>query len=291
MLERNRSAGRPLGALILALLLATGATASPASPTIRPAAAASSWTGGVNVYRDGVFTTQKTWLWCTAAGVQIVRNMVDRDDDHSRRNQERYFDWMRGRNRYLLPVSAGVDPQGWTAGLQHFVDARYRLFAHGSFDAAIRAAAIRIRKTGLPVALAVANGNHGWILHGFSATADPLTDDGFRVTSVRVTGPLWGLQNRTSGYDMTPNKKLTITALRRFFSPWKYAPKAMIWDGRYVSIQPVTARQRVDVRAEAAPPADAGRTVPERQRRHRPAIPTFGPRRLSGPPTWWPTVP
>jgi hypothetical protein len=65
----------------------------------------------------------------------------------------------------------------------------------------------------------------------------------------------------------------------------------MIWDGRYVSIQPVTARQRVDVRAEAAPPADAGRTGPERERRKRPAIPTIGPRRLSGPPTWWPTVP
>ena len=27
--------------------------------------------------------------------------------------------------------------------------------------------------------------------------------------------------------------------LRRFFTPWRYAPMAMIWDGRYVSIQPV----------------------------------------------------
>src|SRR5918992_3886735 len=34
------------------------------------------WTGGVNLYRTGVFSTQKTWIWCTAAGAQISRNIV-----------------------------------------------------------------------------------------------------------------------------------------------------------------------------------------------------------------------
>ena len=231
----------------LALAIALGwASAAPA-----PSAAA--WSGGVNLYRDGVFTTQKTWLWCTAAGVQIARNIVDGEADHSRAGQQRYFEWMRTRNRYDLPESAGVDPAGWTAGLRRFVDDRYRLVSSGSFDAALRSAVTSLRRTGLPVALTVSKGNHGWLLHGFRATADPATTDDFRVTSVRVTGPLWGRQNRSFGYDMRPNTQLTVAELRTFFTPWWYAPKRMVWDGRYVSIQPL-GDGRATVRVAPAVP-------------------------------------
>jgi hypothetical protein len=241
---------RPVLGLVAALTLLAASAGVPSVARAAP----ETWDGSVNLYRDGVYTTQKTWLWCTAAGLQIIRNMVERDDDHSRGSQERYFDWMRGRNRYDLPESAGVDPVGWTAGLRRFVDDRYRLQSHGSFDEALRLAVIRIRKTGLPVALTVSNGNHGWVLHGFTATADPLVDDGFRITSVRVTGPLWGRQNRSFGYDMRPNTKLTVGELRRFFTPWHYDPKPMVWDGRYVSIQPVTDGP-VTMRVAAPEPA------------------------------------
>ena len=55
--------------------------------------------------------------------------MVRGTADHTKAGQRRYFEWMRRRNRYDLPVSAGVDPQGWTAGMRHFVDDRYRLVA------------------------------------------------------------------------------------------------------------------------------------------------------------------
>ncbi len=255
---------RPVLGLVVALGLAlgpssVGATATRAAEAAPPAvdgattSAPVAWDGSINLYRKGVFTTQQTWLWCTAAGVQIVRNIVERDDDHSRRSQDRYFDWMRERNRYDLPVSAGVDPAGWTAGMRRFVDDRYRLIASDTFDEALRLAVIRMRKTSLPVALTVSHGNHGWILHGFAATADPLVTSDFRVTSVRVTGPLWGRQNSSFGYDMRPNTKLTTRQLRTFFTPWKYAPKAMVWDGRYVSIQPVTPRKATTSSGGASP--------------------------------------
>ncbi len=236
---------RPLVALSIVLVTLTASTgvvaaaqaSGPATlataPRLLPA-----WDGSIDLYRDGVFTTQKTWLWCTAAGVQIVRNIVERDDDHSTSGQRRYFDWMRGRNRYDLPEAAGVDPQGWTAGLRHFVDDRYRLVASRSFAAGLRSAVENLRRTGLPVALTVANGGHGWILTGFAATADPLLTDDFEVTSVRVVGPLFGRQSR-NGYDMAPGTKLSTDALRRFFTAWNYEPMAMVWDGRFVSIQPV----------------------------------------------------
>ena len=250
-------------AMVLALVIAAtitlvGAngprTVLAADPTL-PA-----WDGGVDLYRDGTFTTQKSWLWCTAAGIQIVRNIVDGQEDHSTSGQRRYFNWMRGHNRYTLPLSAGVDPQGWTAGLRHFVDDRYRLVASTTFESALRSAVKRLRLTNLPVALTVSHGNHGWILTGFSATADPSLTASFKVTSVRVVGPLYGLQSR-NGYDMPPDTKLTPTQLRRYFTPWRYSPMRMVWDGRFVSIQPVPT----PAASAAAPNASAGVAPPALQ--------------------------
>jgi hypothetical protein len=236
------------------------------------AAALPTWTGGVNLYRNGTFTTQKSWLWCTAAGVQIVRNIVDRKSDHTTAGQRRYFDWMRTRNRYDLPLSAGVDPAGWTAGLRHFVDDRYRLVSSRSFDSALRSAVTRLRLTNLPVALTVSHGNHGWIMTGFRATADPAKTSRFTVTSVRVTGPLYGLQSK-NGYDMAPNTKLTTAQLKRYFTPWKYAPRAMIWDGRYVSIQPVPVKAAAAAVATVTP-SRAASSAPSAVASQAPVVPT-----------------
>ena len=228
--------------LILGLLTALAVLTIALPAGAPPVAARSGWDGSFDLYRRGTFTTQKSWLWCTAAGVQIVRNIVERDDDHSTASQRRYFEWMRHHNRYDLPLSAGVDAAGWTAGMRHFVDDRYRLVVSTSFDGALRLAVKRMRLTNLPVALTVDHANHAWILTGFSANADPATTDEFRVTSVRVVGPLYGLQSRTYGYDMKPGTSLTTKQLRHFFTPWWYVSRRMIWDHKYVSIQPVPVK-------------------------------------------------
>jgi hypothetical protein len=146
---------------------------------------------------------------------------------------------MRNHNRYEVPAADGVDPGGWAAGLRHLVDARYHVVASGTFTSALRSAVTNLRRTQRPVGLLVARGGHAWVLTGFTATADPAVTSRFTVTSVRVTGPLWGLQNRTYGYDMAPNRKLTVAQLRDFFTPWHYAGIRMWWEGRYVSIQPI----------------------------------------------------
>jgi hypothetical protein len=245
----------PLLALIVLVGLAAGLLAEPG----RVAAAdpkLPAWNGGVSLYRAGTFTTQKSWLWCTAADVQIIRNIVRHGHDHSTSGQRTFYNWMRERNRYSLPQSAGVDPQGWTAGLRHFVDGRYRLVASRTFDDALRSAVTNLRRTNLPVAIAVSHGNHGWVLTGFTATADPLRTTSFKVTSVRVVGPLFGLQSK-NGYDMPPNTRLTTAQFRRFFTPWRYAPKRMIWDGRYVSIQPIAAKAAPQKPKPASPKPSA----------------------------------
>ena len=65
-------------------------------------------------------------------------------------------------------------------------------------------------------------------------------------------GPLYGRQSR-NGYDMAPDTELSVQRLHRFFTAWDYAPKAMIWDGRFVSIQPIAARPVVDLVIAAVP--------------------------------------
>lgn len=231
--RRRRSLAPVLAALFAAAVLTAVALPSAAD------AALPSWHGGIDLYRPGVFSTQRTWHWCTAADVQIMRNIVHHKTKHTKAQQRRFFVYMRAHDRYPIPVRDGVDPAGWTAGLRHYVDSRYRLVPSGSFRAALRSAVRNLRLTNLPVGITVAHGNHAWVLTGFTATADPARTDRFAVTSVRVTGPLWGLQNRSYGYDMHPDKKLTRKQFRHFFTPWHYAGIRMAWEGRWVSVQPI----------------------------------------------------
>lgn len=242
--SRHAARGRRVAGVVLILALAVATTSAPsgAGPVAPPVAeaAAGSWTGRVDLYRSGTFSTQATWLWCTAADVQIARNIVFHQSDQSAAAQRRYFEWMRARNHYTIPVTDGVDAAGWARGLAHFVDARYRVVTSTSFADALRSAVRRLRQTGRPVALLVDRGNHGWLLTGFSATADPAVSRSFTVTSVRVVGPLYGLQSR-NGYDMPPGTSLSPARLATFLTPFHYARTRMMWEGRWVTIQAVPA--------------------------------------------------
>src|SRR5450759_490422 len=122
------------------------------------AAAGASPQGGsetFDVYRPGVYSEQATWAWCTAASVQIIRNILFGGTDQRSAQQRQFFDYMRTSNRNPRVGQRGVDPQGFLAGLQHFVDPGYRLVASPTFDAAVRSAVTRLRLTGEPVVLIV----------------------------------------------------------------------------------------------------------------------------------------
>jgi hypothetical protein len=227
-----------IAALSLALVLLVGALPLTAEP-VAAESSLSRWRGSIDLYRPRTNSMQQTWWWCVPASVQIMRNIADGKSNHGRLQQRRFFSYMRKHDRYAIPVRHGVDPAGWTAGLQRFVDRRYQLVRRGSFKRALRSAVRNLRRTDLPVSIAVARGNHAWVLTGFTATADPATNRRFKVTSVRVTGPLWGRQNRSYGYDMRPNTSLTRRQLKRFFTPWHYGPIRMAWEGEFVSVQPV----------------------------------------------------
>ena len=245
---------------ILHLVVVLGLAVSwAAGSTPRPATGAESslpaWTGGVNLYRDGSFTTQKSWLWCTAAGVQIVRNIVDRRADHSTSGQRRYFAWMRERNRYDLPLSAGVDPAGWAAGLRHFVDDRYRLVSSRTFavgpavcghpsaaDQPARRADGLARQPRLDPDRVPGDGRSGHddVVHGDQRPRD--------------RSPLRAPEQERLRHG--PEHEADDRAAPALLTPWKYAPRSMVWDGRYVSIQPIPTTDPAPV-ARPAPTAGA----------------------------------
>jgi hypothetical protein len=239
-------------ALAIGLIAAPAPAQLPYAPSVVHAASLPRWTGSIDLYRVGTFSTQGTYLWCTAADVQIARNIVRDQSDHNRADQSRYFDSMRARNRYDIPLKDGIDPQGWAAGMRNFVDGRYRLATFRSYTPALRSAVTSLRLTNLPVGVLVARGGHAWLLTGFSATADPAVTRDFTVTSVRVVGPLYGLQSR-NGYDMPPDTNLSASAFKRFFTPWHYAGVRMVWEGLYGTVQGAPA--------DAAPVSQAARSL------------------------------
>jgi Spy/CpxP family protein refolding chaperone len=230
-----RGRARLLG--FVALLLAASALAP------RPAAAASSPAGSetFDVYRPGVYSMQATWTWCTAASVQIIRNILLDQTDHSSAQQGQFFAYMQAANRYRQPSHRAVDPQGFLAGLRQFVDPSYTLVASPTFDAAVRSAVTQLRLTGEPVALIVAAGRHAWVLTGFTATADPAVTTNFGVVSVRVVGPLYGRQS-INGYDSPPDTSLSYSALRGFLLPYRFPFSTTPWTGRYLTFQAVPAQ-------------------------------------------------
>ncbi len=192
-----------------------------------------------DVYRPGVYSMQATWTWCTAASVQIIRNiLLDQTDHSSARSRASSSPTCRPPTATSSPATAAVDPQGFLAGLRHFVDPSYALVASPTFDAAVRCAVTQLRRTGEPVALIVAAGRHAWVLTGFTATADPARTTSFGVVSVRVVGPLYGRQS-VGGYDSPPDTSLSYAALRQFLLPYRFRFATTPWTGRYVTFQAI----------------------------------------------------
>ncbi len=208
----------------------SGRAGSSAAPASSPAADPFV----VDLYRPGTYSMQATWWWCTAAGVQMLRNILLGQSDHTAAAQGRYFDYMRARNGYRMPAREGVDLTGLLAGLRHFVDAGYRRVASSTYDASIASAVTRLRFTGRPIVLIVMGGRHLWLMTGFTATADPASGSAFRVLSVRVVGPLYGRQSR-NGYDPPPDTTLSARALETYFLPYHFKFGTTPWDGRYVA--------------------------------------------------------
>jgi PKD repeat protein len=196
------------------------------------------WTGGVQLYSPGIYSKQATMRLCVAASNQMIRNIVFGERRHSTATQKLYNAWGRGHNGYKTPAAAGVDPAGWQSMLRRYVDPGYHIFAGGSYGSAIKRAATAIRLTGRPAGVFVMHGIHAWVISGFTATADPAVTNTFKVLTVNVEGPLFGIRPSINGYDPTPNIRMSVSRFSHYLLPFRdpYEPKG--WRNKYVVVIP-----------------------------------------------------
>lgn len=195
-----------------------------------------------------------------------MRNLTQGLDDHTTASQSRYFWAMRAHDRYLIPVTDGVDVAGWTWGLRTYVDGRYRLVASSSFQTALRSAVTNLRRTGLPVPITVRHGDHAWVIVGFTATADPARTSAFSVTGIRVVGLAYGLQDSgplpVAQRDPPPDTLVSPAHLASMLTAFHDPNVQMAWDGRFVTIQPSASSSTATLRPSASPaPAGARPTT------------------------------
>lgn len=239
------SLGQPpsTGCLRVSLALTDGAgrTSTASSPPYRvqpPAVAKAKpsvpqWSGRYNLFRANAFVTQKTFKWCVAASVQMMVNLVRNRTDRSRKTQARMIAYAQRWDNGPYGEEGGTDVTGWIAALRHYGAARYRAVGATTAARALRVAATAMAQTGRPAGILVMDGRHAWVLHGFESKTDPRRDRRAQITAVRISGPLYPLQQK-GGYDPRPNTRLSVRKLERYFLPTSVGTMV----GKYVVVIP-----------------------------------------------------
>ncbi len=211
-------------------------TASPTPATQQPQTA---WSGSYSVYRKRSFAVQVNDYTCVAASVQMMLNTIKGTHNHSTRQQKKIWHYAQANSYY--PVSDnGADVGGWVAALEHWGAGSYYFDASNTMAAALRDAAIQMRKTHKPVGIIVwgTHGGHAWVMTGFTSDHDPLAGGSFTVTSIQAMGPLWPLGTIDGhSYDPGPKTWVSMAELQRKFAAY-YAPKSPAWVGKWLTVLP-----------------------------------------------------
>lgn len=206
---------------------------APPAPPPPEKPAVPAWSGRWNLYRASAFVTQKTFKWCVAASVQMMVNLVRKRQDRSTATQRRMITYAQRWDNGPYGEDGGTDVTGWIRALRHFGAGKYREVGATTAARALRIAATAMRQTGRPAGILVMEGRHAWVLHGFESRFDPRVNRRAVITAVRVSGPLYPLQQE-NGYDPRPNTRFSVKKLEKYFQP------TVIGDlpGRYVVIVP-----------------------------------------------------
>jgi hypothetical protein len=201
---------------------AGGSFAAPAVPAF----------SGMSLYRDSAWSKQATSTWCIGASTQMMLNLVTGASDHAAANQGTYMSYAYGHSRYV--ARAGAEGDGWASATTAYGAGFYSIVAYTSFDAAIKAAATRMRVTGKPLGLIVMEGHHAWVMAGFTSTgSDPAVSQAFTVTSLTIMASHYG----SLSYDPAPGYVASLDYIRTKLTPYT-DDYPTIWDGGFVVMQP-----------------------------------------------------
>jgi hypothetical protein len=204
----------------------------------------------MNLYGKGDFVSQDTKYWCIGASMQMMLNVVGVTDDDSRASQVRNMRAARSIGPSLRQVDhpqtdgdaeglRGAGSSGWARGLVALGAGGYEQRALDGYAAAVRTAAYALRATNRPVGLIVWRGAHAWVMTGFTATADPLTNSAYRVTGVYIQDPWYPRVSSIWGPGQKPNSWISIKALKSDFLPRRAGRWHPELAGKFVLVAPV----------------------------------------------------
>jgi len=191
----------------------------------------------MNLYGKGDFVSQATPKQCVAAAMQIMLNIVGPKNDRTKATQASLASLAK---RLSDHHDHGTEPRGWVRGLERRGAGDYEVSVAPSMGRAVRRAVEAVRATGRPVGLLVWRGAHSWVLHGFTATADPAVTDDYEITGLWVSDPWYPRISSIWGPSRKPNQRITVKQLREDYLKWR-RPTGRYpgMDGQWVMILPV----------------------------------------------------
>lgn len=191
----------------------------------------------MDLYRPGDFVSEREKIWCAAAAVQTMVNVMSPGADRTAATQRQ----IQRLGRTLGPApDRGLEPEGMAKALDRLGSGPYEVISERTIPRAVKAAARAVRLTGRPAALLVWRGAHAWVMSGFRATADPALTDDFQVTHVWIEDVWWPRISTIWGESRSPDALVPVRLLPEDYLPWKrptgrYPGK----DGRFVLVVPV----------------------------------------------------
>jgi hypothetical protein len=221
-------------------LLASVAFASPAAAADGP--------HRLDLYKTGDFVSQTTVYMCVGASMQMMLNMIQPTDDRTAARQVELWELARSFRRTNDPTQMnsgvvsqtrrGASSRGWALGLTQLGAGLYAVTAGSTLQEAANIAARQMARTGRPVGLLVWRGAHAWVVSGFEATGDPLTDPQAQVTHLYVLDPYYPRVSKTWGAGPAPHTKLTLEKLGEDWVQWRRSSNRPGLTGRWAMILP-----------------------------------------------------
>ena len=191
----------------------------------------------MNLYHKGDFVSQTNKEHCVSAAMQIMLNIAVKGQDRTAATQA---DLASLAKTLSASVSGGTEPLGWALGLGQRGAGRYKVVVAPTRAAALRRAVRAIRATGRPVGLLVWRGAHSWVLHGFTATADPATSSDFRITGLWISDPWYPRISSIWGPSRPPDQLVKPALMGEDYLRWRRPTgRYPDMDGRFVLVVPV----------------------------------------------------
>ena len=170
---------------------------------------------------EAYFISEVTDKLCAASAAQMVISLVTGVVDVRPETQLQIrTEEVRVTTR-ADSLNGGAGPNGIAMVITDRAGATYELRVLATRADALRVAAVAIEETGLPVVLFVWRGAHNWVMTGFRADADPMSNPEAVITGAYILDPWYPRISTIWGPSDGPGVFQDSAEMVRNFLPWK----------------------------------------------------------------------